>query len=194
MQKIVLASASPRRKELLGRFISNFDIISADIDEVIDLTNGIAKGLEKLALEKAQAVAHKVDDSSVIIAADTVVILDGQILTKPESGADAVNMLKALSGKKHSVITAVAVIKGVESHAFSAESHVYFKDLEERHIKAYVATGEPLDKAGAYAVQGLASIFIDKIEGDYDNIVGLPVGVLMRFFLEKGFLSEPFNN
>lgn len=132
----------------------------------------------QLALDKAQEVGSKVSDDAVIIGADTIVTIDGSILGKPKSREDAFNMIKKLSGRCHSVYTGVALISGSKRHCFYEETKVYVSNLSDEEIRAYVATGDCMDKAGAYGIQGIFAKFICKIEGDYNNVVGLPVARL----------------
>lgn len=181
--RIVLASGSPRRKELLFGIIPEFDIIVSDADE-----ESIPKTLEpplyvkELAMLKAAATAKTVaeDKSCIVIGADTVVALDGKILGKPQSESDAFNMLKSLSGRKHEVYTGYCVMRLSDCKLLSKseKTEVFFKDITDEKIKSYIKTGEPMDKAGAYGIQGLGGLFINKINGDYNNVVGLPVSAL----------------
>jgi septum formation protein len=175
MKKIILASASPRRSELLKSMGFNFDIIPSDIDENIDDNLFSYEIIEKLAVEKAQNIAEQIDYSAIIIGSDTVVVIDNKVLGKPKDKADAENMLKNLSGRIHNVVTAIAIIDSETKKIVveSLTSKVKFRELSETEIKNYVNTNEPMDKAGAYGIQGKASIFVEYIEGCYNNIVGL---------------------
>ena len=176
----ILASASPRRRELFGMISKDFRIVPSTAEETAP--DGIAaENLpERLARLKAGDIAAKYPFDTVI-GADTVVILDGKVFGKPENKEDAVKMLKALSGKKHKVVTGCAVCKNGACRSFSSVTEVEFYPLDDREISDYVATGEPLDKAGAYGIQGRGALFVKSINGDYFNVVGLPVAALRRF-------------
>lgn len=176
----ILASASPRRRELFGLISDDFRIVPSNAEETAP--DGIAaENLpERLARLKAGDIAAKYPFDTVI-GADTVVILDGKVLGKPENPEDAVRMLTALSGKRHKVITGCAVYKNGACRSFSSVTEVEFYPLDDREISDYVATGEPLDKAGAYGIQGRGALFVKSINGDYFNVVGLPVAALHRF-------------
>ncbi len=177
----VLASASPRRKELLtqlalGQEQFSFDILSADIDETHLEGEAAADFVQRLAIEKAQAgLALYAKPETVVLGSDTIVVLDGQILGKPENEADACNMLAQLAGRQHSVMTAVALTNGTKTLSTLVETKVKFCPLTEQDILAYIATGEPMDKAGAYGIQGLGGCFVEAIEGSYSAVVGLPL-------------------
>lgn len=181
--RLVLASGSPRRKELLETIGVKFEIISSDIDESVSITDP-KEVVEQLALAKARAVAETLvgQQRAVVLGADTLVILDDRILGKPESRASAFEMLKSLSGRAHKVYTGVAVVEADEnfgpasnSEAIHCVSTVVFREIADAEIQYYVATDEPMDKAGAYALQGMASAFVAKVDGCYTNIIGLPV-------------------
>ena len=176
----ILASASPRRRELFGLISDDFRIVPSNAEETAP--DGIAaENLpERLARLKAGDIAAKYPFDTVI-GADTVVILDGKVLGKPENPEDAVRMLTALSGKRHKVITGCAVCKNGACRSFSSVTEVEFYPLDDREISDYVATGEPLDKAGAYGIQGRGALFVKSVNGDYFNVVGLPVAALRRF-------------
>lgn len=182
----ILASASPRRKELLSTYIHNFKIMPADIDE------SFPKELENenvplyLAKMKAEALKEKLKENDIIITADTIVLLNDKIYGKPSSKEDAFNMIKHLSNKEHKVITGVCCfsIDGLIDIAFSDVTYVKFTSLSDKIIYDYLEKGEYKDKAGAYAVQGYAACFVEKINGSYDNVVGLPAGRLMRELLK----------
>ncbi|MBS1773688.1 MAG: septum formation protein Maf [Bacteroidetes bacterium] len=180
MAKIILASQSPRRKQLMEAAEIQFDIIIADVDE----TNppGMAGELvpEYLAKKKAAAIEQQVHDA-IIIAADTVVLLDHEILGKPKDETDAINILSKLSGRKHEVVTGVCMQKGSKQVCFSTVTEVYFRSLTEEQIKHFVTNYKPYDKAGAYAIQEwIGMIGIEKINGDYYNVMGLPIGEVVR--------------
>ena len=179
MAEIILASASPRRKELLTTAGIDCVVKVADVDEVSDETLTPDGVVMSLALQKAGAVAEQ-NPESVVIGADTVVVLDGKILGKPKSEENAIELLTMLSGKTHTVYTGVALIKGEKVKTFCEATQVEFYDLTKEEIEAYVATKEPMDKAGAYGIQGKGCVLIRKINGDYFNVVGLPVSAVYR--------------
>jgi len=186
-QPIVLASASPRRQELLRNAGVEFIVRAADIAEVPLANESPTAFAERMAREKA-LVARESSPEHVILAADTVVALDDQILGKPEDPEDAVRMLRLLSGKTHWVITGVCLSGSNFEDVRSETTAVHFSLMEEDEIRDYVRTGEPMDKAGAYAIQGKASRWITKIEGDYYNVVGLPVDLVWRTLREHELL------
>ena len=173
--KIVLASKSPRRKELLSLLDLDFEIITADIDETMDSSLPVSDEVARLSFEKAQAVADKVASDSVIISADTIVELDGKVMGKPKDETDAFNMLKSLSGRSHNVLTGVTVLQDDKHITKTITTAVNFRNLSDNEINTYIDTNEPMDKAGAYGIQGRASKFVTGIVGDYFNVVGLPV-------------------
>jgi septum formation protein len=185
---ILLASASPRRKELLEQIGVYYVARSMDIDESVRPNEAADVYVERLALEKAtKGLSHS--EGLPVLAADTSVVIDGKILGKPETQLDAINMLTMLSGRKHQVITGVALMnnQGAIQHVQSASivTDVYFLELTPQQIKAYVATLEPMDKAGGYGIQGKAAVFVERIEGSYSNVVGLPleqVGMMLQRF------------
>ncbi|MGA8154399.1 MAG: Maf family protein [Terriglobales bacterium] len=184
---LVLASASPRRQELLRNAGMSFTVHPADIPEVSLPSEPARSFAERLAREKAQAV-HQQRPEDIILGADTVVVVDGQILGKPCDQADAARMLRLLSGRKHEVITGVCLLGQELKTDFvdvrSESTLVVMDRLSENDIRFYVATGEPMDKAGAYAIQGIASRWISRLEGDYCNVVGLPVALVHRMLKE----------
>lgn len=173
MTNIFLASASPRRKELLELIGYEFSIKVANIDETIDPNLNLDSELLRLSRDKANAI--KVSDDDIVIAADTIVTINGRILGKPKDHNDAYEMLKVLNNNSHQVITSVCIKKGIEMYNFLDSATIKFKNADQNDLLAYANSDEPLDKAGAYAIQGKASIFIDSIIGDYYTIVGLPV-------------------
>lgn len=184
---IILASQSPRRKELLGQMgLKGFKIISPDVDETVEENLSPAQLVEELSLRKARAVADHADDDAFVIAADTVVSLDGGILGKPADEREAFAMLSALSGNRHRVYTGVTVIRGNRAVTGHEETIVTFRELEPEEIMDYIATGEPMDKAGAYGIQGLGAMLVSGIEGDYFNVMGLPVFRLSRILAAFG--------
>ena len=185
--ELILASGSPRRRELLAQTGRLFRIIVSDADEIETADMSPTEVAVHNARVKALAVAANVPDSATIIGADTIVVLDGCVFGKPADEEDARRMLSELSGKTHQVITGVCLVHDKQCTTFAETTNVYFKELTAGEIDAYIATGEPLDKAGAYGIQGAASAFVDHIEGDYDNVVGLPVTRLERALdLESG--------
>ena len=185
---IVLASASPRRQELLRAAGIAVVVQAADIDETPLAGESARECAERLAREKALAV-WRVRPGDVVLGADTVVVVDGMILGKPVDADDAARMLRMLSGRVHEVITGVCVVKSLASGQWAVGSQietaseitlVTMNSVSDVEIRDYVATGEPMDKAGAYAIQGMASRWIPRIEGDYSNVVGLPVALVWR--------------
>lgn len=176
---IILASGSPRRKELLKLIFSEFDIIVPDVEEIVPNWIDLFEGPLFLACEKASKVAANWPES-LVIGSDTGVFEGGLMLGKPQNKEQAKDMLVKLSGKKHKVITGCCVIYKSGKICFSEESTVEFRQLSENEIDEYIKTPEPYDKAGGYAIQGMASSFISSIEGDYNNIVGLPVEALQK--------------
>ena len=175
--KIVLASASPRRSELLSQVGIEFEIIPSHIPEEPLDGETPAEHVMRLASQKASEVAGRVGDGKWVIGSDTVVIIDGEILEKPEDHMDAIAMLKKLSGREHKVITGYAIINSSSGEEVkrAVETAVKFKELTDSEIEGYVDSGEPMDKAGAYAIQGLGSFMVEGIVGSYSNVVGLPV-------------------
>ncbi len=172
--RLILASGSPRRRELLTKMGYIFEIIKPDVDENI---SGHARDVVGvLALRKAEAVAREAG-SGIIIASDTLVSLDGAALGKPEDKADAYRMLRTLSGRTHDVYTGVAIIDADRNRTLTrvVRTGVKFRDLADDEIYAYIRTGEPMDKAGAYAIQGGAGAFVDSYDGSYENVIGFPV-------------------
>ena len=176
---IILASASPRRKELFSIIQKDFKIIPADIDEVLPEGISAEAAAEFLSVQKAKAVFQEHPEDTVI-GCDTAVICEGEILGKPKDSTDAKRMLSLLSGKTHKVITGCAIFKSGKSLSFSEVTEVTFFELSEKEIDDYIATNEPFDKAGAYGIQGYGSLLVEKINGDYFNVVGLPVAKLNK--------------
>lgn len=179
MKEIILASQSPRRKELLRQAGVSFRVCPADIEEHMDLSLPIEAAVEKLAQDKAQAVAANFPHD-IVIGADTIVSFDQQVMGKPHTDEEAITMLRKLSGHTHKVISGVAMGCEGQWECFHAVSEVTFYDLSQEEIIAYVESKEPLDKAGAYGIQGKGAIFVAKIVGDYYNIVGLPLAEVVR--------------
>ena len=184
---LILASQSPRRRALLSQITDDFVVRPTGCDETLCCADP-AEHVRLLACRKAEAALREQTPgpADAIVAADTVVYLDGDILEKPVSAEDAAAMLRRLSGRENTVCTGVAVIGGGEERTHAEVTHVRFRELSEREIAAYAASGEPLDKAGAYAAQGKAALFVEGIEGDYFNVVGLPLCALGRMLEHFG--------
>lgn len=172
--KIVLASASPRRIEILRNLKLDFEVIPSTFEEKGNIDDPIEL-VKKFSYNKALDVKNRVMEDALIIAADTVVYKDGRILGKPKDNNDAFDMLKFLSGDRHQVYTGVSLIFKDKILTDYECTHVYFKELSAQEIYDYINTNEPIDKAGAYAIQGLGSVFVEKIDGCYFNVVGLPI-------------------
>ncbi len=187
MKTIILASASPRRKVLLEKIGLVFEVEPSNYEEDMPLRLEPHEFARKISLEKARGVASK-HKNSIVIAADTFIVLGGQILGKPHTEKDAREMLEAISGKYHSVITGFSIIDTGKDKTLSksVETKVYIRKLTLAEIDAYVKSGEPLDKAGAYAIQGLGAVFVEKIDGDYYNVVGFPLSALTEALKEFG--------
>ena len=177
---IILASQSPRRRELLTQMGLTYQVRPADIDEHMDRALPPHALVEAISAEKAAAAAANASPDDLIIAADTVVALDGALLGKPRDEAEAGRMLSALSGRQHQVYTGFTVRRGEQVVTRSEETAVTFRPLTEEEIAAYIRTGEPMDKAGAYGIQGLGALLVEGIRGDYFNVMGLPVCALGR--------------
>lgn len=173
--KLVLASASPRRKELLAQIGVQFDVSPVDICEDVKPGEQPVPYVKRVALAKAQAGYDKVEQQQAVLGADTTVVLDGNIIGKPQNKTDAVNILMSLSGRTHQVITAVAVVCREQIYSCVVTTHVKFRTLSREECDRYWETGEPTDKAGSYGIQGLGAIFVDSIEGSYSAVVGLPL-------------------
>lgn len=171
--QLILASGSPRRKELLSLFRIPFTVVPADVDETMDPAKAPCEEVARLSAKKARAVKREPDD--VVIAADTIVVCEGKVLGKPKSEENAYAMLSLLSGRDHQVMTGCTVLRGEKCETFTEATDLHFRTLSEREIRAYIASGEPMDKAGAYGIQGGAALFCRRMEGDYYNVMGLPV-------------------
>ena len=185
-EQLVLASASPRRRDLLAGLQLDFEVRSAEIDESA-LTDELPEDhVSRLARAKAQAVARP---GELVLAADTVVVLEGRILGKPADPADAQQMLSSLTGREHDVYTGVALFEPDRDTLISAldRSEVRIAALEEDEISWYVSTGEPLDKAGSYAIQGLGALFVERVVGNYTNVVGLPLPLTRSLFRQLSY-------
>ena len=187
MQSIILASKSPRRQELIRSIAEDFEVIVSEAEEVLPPDITPEEAPVYLSAIKAKAVADAHPDR-IVIGADTVVILDGTILGKPRDREDAVRMLRTLSGRVHTVVTGCTIIRGGRMRSFGERTLVEFYPLTDREIEDYVATGDPFDKAGSYGIQGKGRLFVRGIEGDFFNVMGLPVGRLSREL--NAFLSS----
>ena len=188
-KKIILASGSPRRREILENIGLNFSVSVSNADEGSVSPEGIPVGIyvQELAMLKAAASAKTAERGALVIGADTVVSLDGKILTKPTDENDAFEMLTELSGKTHEVYTGICVTdtSDMKSVCRSACTKVTFSPLMEKIVRAYIQTGEPSDKAGAYGIQGKGALLVEKIDGDYFNVVGLPVKLLSEILRDE---------
>jgi septum formation protein len=182
-EKIVLASKSPRRAEILRAVGWEFVALAADIDETRMASEDAVSYVERLAQQKAETIANTTSDSELVVGADTVVLIEGEIIGQPRDDEDARRMLKLLSGKWHEVLTGLALVRAGNPPRVLLDhetTRVRFCTMSAAEIDWYVATGEPCDKAGAYAIQGRGAVFIEEIQGDYFNIVGLPVRLLYQ--------------
>ena len=188
--RIILASASPRRRELIGNLNIDFEVKTADCEEITIPGERPEDTVKRLSEAKARRVAELEGGDAVVIGADTVVAIDGKILGKPADENEAAEMLRLLSGRTHRVYTGITVIGGGKTVSEYVETEVRFYELTDSQIKRYIATGEPMDKAGAYGIQKYGSLLVEEIRGDYFNVVGLPVGRLDRV-LRENFGIEP---
>ena len=185
MTRLVLASASPRRAALLREAGWPFEVAPVDLDETLRPGETAQAYVERLAQAKAAAAASK-DPEAVVLGADTTVVVQGQVLGKPVDSADAARMLRLLSGRTHDVLTGICLRKGLRSLVHVESSRVRIAALSDAEIEWYIGTGEPFDKAGGYAVQGLASRFIEAVDGSYSNVVGLPVASVNSLLKQLG--------
>ena len=179
--EVILASQSPRRKELMGLFHIPFSVRVSDADETMPPELSPAEAVALVSRRKAEAVPRQADD--LVIAADTIVVLGEEILGKPKDPADARRMLRLLSGRDHQVMTGMTLLRGQQTLVCTEITDIHFRPLSDREIDAYVRTGEPMDKAGSYGIQGGAALFAERLAGDYYNVMGLPVcrlGQLLR--------------
>jgi len=183
--RVVLASGSPRRHDLLNLIGIDHEVVPANIDESVRGRERPSKHAERLAREKASSVVGR-DPNLVAIGADTIVLIDKKILGKPANSVDAGTMLRLLSGREHTVVTAVAVARGTKIVSGVEEVAVKFRKLSDDEIDAYIATGEPMDKAGAYGIQGFGATIVERIEGDYFAVMGLPLVRLVSLLADVG--------
>lgn len=179
---VILASQSPRRKELMGLFHIPFTVRVADVNEAMDKDKPACEEVARVSKLKAQAVTRNHDD--VVIAADTIVVCEGQILGKPKDEADAYRMLSLLSGRDHQVMTGMTVLRGSRQITCTEITDIHFRNLSEKEILSYIASKDPMDKAGSYGVQSGAALFVEKLVGDYYNVMGLPVCRLSKILNE----------
>ncbi len=177
--RLILASQSPRRRELLTQAGFTFDVQAADIDESRHAEEAPEAYVQRLALEKARAI-HVQHPDAVVLGADTTVVLDGEVLNKPRDKDDARRMLLALAGRTHEVYTGLAVVAGSSARSHLETTTVVFDAINQSDLEMYLASGDPLDKAGAYGIQGFAARWIPRIEGDYFNVVGLPIAAAVK--------------
>ena len=187
MPNIVLASQSPRRQELLRRMgIEHFSVVVPNADESYPAGLSAQETVSLIARKKADAAALLASPDDIVITADTMVFLDDERLGKPHDEADALRMLTELSGRAHTVCTGVTVRRGDNLECFTVSTEVYFRSASRQELLGYIATGEPMDKAGAYGIQGLGALFIERINGDYYNVMGLPIEALGRVLQRFG--------
>jgi len=191
--RIILASSSPRRRELMDLMGLRYEILVPEGEEIFDPALSPKELVQHLARQKGEDVAARVDGDALVIAADTVVALGHQVLGKPRDRADAIAMLTALSGKAHSVFTGVCMFGQGKIVVESEETLVHMRPLSAAEIVAYVDSGEPMDKAGGYGIQGRASLFIPRIEGDYFNVMGFPVCRIGQMLSEQFGLTLSFH-
>ncbi|AOY76849.1 nucleoside triphosphate pyrophosphatase [Clostridium formicaceticum] len=192
MYRVILASNSPRRKDILENLGIKFSVVTSEVEEKIDCSVDPYNLTCDLAYAKAKNVSERIEGKAIIIGADTVV-LHQKILGKPRNHQEAYEILKSLSGKAHEVVTGIAVIDNDRKKQVTEYevTKVYFREISDEEILKYIQTGEPMDKAGAYGIQGKASLFVKKIEGDYYNVVGLPIfrlGKIMHRYFNMNFL------
>lgn len=171
--QLILASQSPRRAELMKLLRIPFCVRAADIDETMDPSAAPCDEVARVSRKKAEATPRTQRD--IVVAADTIVVCDGRVLGKPRSAQEAARMLTLLSGRDHQVMTGLTVLRGGEATTCTETTDVHFRPLSRGEIAAYVATGEPMDKAGAYGIQGGGALFVERLVGDYYNVMGLPV-------------------
>ena len=187
--RVVLASKSPRRKELLGRIIKDFDIMTREVDETLPAGVHPSVGVEMLSIRKGEALLPMVDEDTMVISSDTLVELDGVALGKPRDREDAHKMLRSLSARVHNVHTGVAVHYRGKCYSGTQTSHVKFREMSDEEIYSYIDTGEPMDKAGSYGIQGLGGKFVVEFDGEFEGIMGLSV-VLTQRLVDAALLGE----
>lgn len=185
MKKFIVASNSPRRRELLSLAGYRFEVIPSDADETLESGIDAGEAVKELSKRKALFVS-RMNKGAVVLGCDTVVALGGKILGKPKDESEAFSMLKSLSGREHEVFTGVYITDGEKSEGFLSCTKVEFYPLSDETIRSYIATKEPMDKAGAYGIQGLGSVLVKKINGDYFTVMGLPVNECARFLSKFG--------
>jgi septum formation protein len=183
VSRLILASASPRRRELLAQAGYEFEVCAADINETRGANEEPCAYVARLALEKAKAI-HAEHPDTVVLGADTTVVLNGEVLNKPQNLEEAERMLRALSGRMHQVHTGIAVVSNSAQHTYVETTNVIFREIFEDELAAYLATGDSLDKAGAYGIQDYAARWIPRIEGDFFSVMGLPVAATVRLLAE----------
>lgn len=185
---LILASQSPRRRELLGQITPNFIIDAADIDEIPLPGESAHAYVVRLAIAKAEAVWRRRGDGFPVLGSDTTVAVDDHILGKPEDKADALAMLQQLSGREHQVLTAVALVNGDGTRYRLSETSVRFAHLDNTTLQAYVDSGEPMDKAGSYGIQGHAGLFVEHLSGSFSGVVGLPLHETAQLLVDAGII------
>ena len=190
MSKLILASKSPRRRELMEKLRVPFSCEPAKGEEIIPAGTPVEKVAGILSRQKAEEVFHNHPGEDVtVIGSDTIVVNDGVIYGKPKTEADAAKMLKSLSGKTHQVLTGVTIRTREKTESFTSKAFVSFFDLSEEQIGAYIATGEPMDKAGAYGIQGQGALLVEKINGDFYTVMGFPIGEVARRLQKAGIIT-----
>ncbi len=185
MKRLVLASGSPRRREVLAALGLEFDVRRPDMEEIVLEGELPEATVCRLAREKAASV--DAERGELVLAADTVVVLEGELLGKPTDAQDAAGMLMRLAGRTHDVFTGLALRSGTGCVSAAARTEVSFRQFDRSECEAYVATGEPLDKAGAYGIQGLGAALVDRIDGDFHNVMGLPVPTFLELLVAAGY-------
>ncbi len=184
--ELILASASPRRKELLTRMGLEFTVRTASHDESMDPEKAPQEEVKRVSALKAKAVKALCKEDALIIAADTIVVLGDAVMGKPATEEEAYTMLKSLSGREHRVITGLSVMQAEKEETVSVTTDIRFRELRDEEIYAYVRSGEPMDKAGAYGIQGLGGLFVESLRGDYYNVMGLPICTLAQILRRFG--------
>ncbi len=184
--ELILASASPRRKELLTRMGLEFTVRTASHDESMDPEKAPQEEVKRVSALKAKAVKALCKEDALIIAADTIVVLGDAVMGKPATEEEAYTMLKSLSGREHRVITGLSVMQAEKEETVSVTTDIRFRELRDEEIYAYVRSGEPMDKAGAYGIQGLGGLFVESLQGDYYNVMGLPICTLAQILRRFG--------